>query len=442
VAFSGGADSVALLAALAELRDAGRRPQLNVRAMHVDHGIHPESHSWARTARRIARRLEVPFAVRALKVVAEAGESLEAAARDARYAALAHSLKAGECLVTAHHEDDQAETLLLQLLRGAGVAGLAAMPACLPLDRGVLIRPLLGVPRSALRAWLHTRDLPWVEDPSNDDLRFDRNFLRQAVLPPLARRWPSAARVMARTAAHLAEARALLAEIADADLSVVQEGAALSVALLQRLSAARQRNVVRRWLERQRLALPDRTRLERILRELCEAREDSLPVVAWRDAHVRRWRGQLHAMAGPSPAPGPAPASLAWRLATTPKLALPAGLGSLRWVADSRGPFARQALPAVLRVSFRAGGERLRTEAGGPNRRLKELLRAGNVLPWMRDRIPLIHAGTELLAVANLWVNVDCASAIGCGPAGSRRRVRLEWCDAPAVKSCAAVGFD
>jgi tRNA(Ile)-lysidine synthase len=335
-------------------------------------------------------------------------------------------MKPAEVLVTAHHEDDQAETLLLQLLRGAGVAGLAAMQESMPFAGGMLVRPLLGVSGSALRSFARARDLQWVDDLSNADPRFDRNFLRLEILPQLVARWPGATQVIARAAHHLGEARTLLAALADADLDAVQDGATLGIPRLQRLSAARQRNVVRRWLELRNLRAPDTRRLERVLGELCAARADALPVVSWQGVEVRRWRDHLYAM--PSVLPPPPP--LLWHPGRSPELALPGGLGRLRLVADARGPFSRQALPTVLRVSFRAGGERLRTETGGPHRGLKELMRSGNVLPWMRDRIPLLHAGRTLLAVADLWVNADCRAARATG-----RRVRIDWLDAPAVRS-------
>jgi tRNA(Ile)-lysidine synthase len=426
LALSGGADSVALLAALAELRsDPGCRG-LEVRALHIDHGLQPQAPAWARAARGVARRSGIRFGVRRAAVRVRAGESLEARARAARYGLLAAALRRGEILVTAHHEDDQAETLLLQLLRGAGVAGLAAMPESVAFGGGRLVRPLLGVSRSALRDWARLRGLHWVEDGSNADERFDRNFLRRVVLPPLATRWPRATHVIARAAGHLGEARALLAEVGDADLARVEQAATLDIERLRRLSLPRQRNLVRRWIERHSLPMPDRLRLERILGELCDARADALPVVAWSGAEVRRWRGRLHVMATLPPAPEP----MLWRLATSRELALPGGLGRLKLVADPRGPLALRRLPRALRVSFRSGGERLCTEAGGPRRRLKELLRAGDVLPWMRDRIPLVHAGERLLQVGNLWCDADAMASPRV-----RRRARIEWLDAPAVKS-------
>jgi tRNA(Ile)-lysidine synthase len=194
VAFSGGADSTALLAALAQRR---RRCGFGLRAIHVNHQLHRDAARWAGQALVTAARLQVPASVLTVDV-AVAGRSLEAAAREARYAALAAALAPGEHLLTAHHEEDQLETVLLQLLRGAGVAGLAAMPPRAAFAGGWLLRPLLGQSRAGLRAWLSRQELPWIEDPANADLRFDRNYLRAEILPRLQARWPAAARTVAR----------------------------------------------------------------------------------------------------------------------------------------------------------------------------------------------------------------------------------------------------
>src|SRR6266404_3089306 len=202
VAFSGGADSTALLAALAQLE----RPPLKLRALHVDHRLHPHSVRWVAHCRRVARALGVPLQVRTAKVARLRGESPEAAARAARYQLLAAALAPQEALLTAHHEDDQLETVLLQLLRGAGLAGMAAMPARAAFARGALVRPLLSWSRAELTAWVRSRGLEWLEDPGNAELRHDRNYLRMRVLPLIRERWPAAAATVARAARHAAAA--------------------------------------------------------------------------------------------------------------------------------------------------------------------------------------------------------------------------------------------
>jgi tRNA(Ile)-lysidine synthase len=429
VAFSGGVDSLALLAALQRLR-ASRpaRGRVSLRAIHLDHGLNPRSAQWARACRVACRALGVPLTVHRLQLAPGRGVSVESAARDARYARLRGSLRRGEVLLTAHHLDDQLETILLQLLRGAGVNGLAAMPELAVFGQGLHLRPLLSLERRQLAAWARTQDLAWIDDDSNADRRFDRNYLRHEVLPRLLARWPAAARVAARSAAHLADARQLLADLAAIDLAVLQHGGSLEIAALARLSAARRRNAVRAWLAGQGLPVPDTRHLARILGELCEARHDAAPMVAWRGAEVRRYRGWLHASAPPWAAA--VDEVREWRWSRARPLRLGAGLGTLVLRRDPLGPLDGAALPTTLRVRFRVGGERLCSEPGGPRRAVKELLRVAGVLPWMRPRLPLLFDGERLVAVADLLVD----ATFGARP-GTRRRYRLEWRDAPAIRA-------
>jgi len=435
VAFSGGADSLALLVGLHRLQrslPAGERAPL--RAIHVDHGLNPRSAQWAAACRRRCRALGVPLTVRRVRVALVRGVSVESAARDARYAQLRASLRCGEILFTAHHLDDQFETVLLQMMRGAGVNGLAAMPEVAVLGRGWHLRPLLTLERRQLVGWVRAQGLAWIDDDSNADPRFDRNYLRHQVLPLLQARWPAAARVAARSAGHLAEARGLLAELAAQDLARVLQGRSIDMEALATLSAPRRRNAVRAWIAGQGLPGPDTRHLARILGELCAARRDALPMVAWAGAEVRRHRGRLYAMApfaATAGAPGSAPLrAREWRWRRARPLDLGAGLGSLVLRGDPLGPLDGASLPATLRVSFRAGGERLRTEPGGPRRAVKELLRTGGVLPWMRSRLPLVQAGDRLVAIADQFVAAD----FGARP-GSRSRYRLEWLQGPPTRA-------
>lgn len=433
VAFSGGADSLALLAALVEVigaRPAARRPAL--RAVHVDHGLNPRSGDWARQCRRICRALGVPLSVARARLRVPRGASVEAVAREARYALLRRALRRGEVLLTAHHVDDQLETLLLQLMRGAGVAGLASMPPVAAFGRGWLLRPLLGLRRAELREYVAGRGLAWVEDDSNVDPRFDRNFLRREVLPALQSRWPAAAEVAARSAAHLAEARMVLDELAACDLARLRRGTALDVERLQALSAPRRKLAVRAWLASLGLPVPDSRHLARVTGELCQARRDAQPRVDWPGVEVRRYRGRLFAAPTSLPARAPAPpgtgspGSLRWNWRRRAVLPLGPGLGRLELRRDPRGPLDASRLPATLQVGWRAGGERLRTEPGGPRRAVKELLRSAGVLPWMRGLVPLVQATDRLVAVADLAVEADYLAAPGC-----RSRCRLQWLDAP-----------
>jgi tRNA(Ile)-lysidine synthase len=440
---------VALLAALVALRQADPRwQQLELRAVHVHHGLRPAADSWASHCRRLCRQLGVPLSVRRIRIGPARGESLEAAARSARYAALARGLRRADWLLAAHHVDDQLETLLLQLLRGAGVAGLAAMPRQAPFAGGWLVRPLLGESRSALEDWLRARQLAWVEDDSNVDERFDRNYLRRRVLPLLRARWPAAATVAARSAAHLGEARELLDTLAAADLAVVGvEERLIDLSALATLAAARQRNVLRYWLQRRGLGLPDTRHLERIRCELPAARADAQPRVRWPGGEVRRFRGRLYAFRPPAAAAEPTAAAPRSRTAATPvrqatperrpwrwrggrRFDLDAGRGTLRLLADPHGEFDAGSLPPTLWVGGREGGEGLVTQVGGPRRALKELLRTAAIPPWERTGLPVLFAtsaqdGGGVIAVAGVCM-ATAYRAIP-GKTASRHRLRLVW---------------
>jgi tRNA(Ile)-lysidine synthase len=412
VAFSGGEDSTALLAMLAQLPQARSR----LRAVHIDHGLHPDSRAWVRICRATCRALGVPFATRRVELTRHRGESLEALARAARYAALATALRPGAVLLTAHHLEDQLETVLLQLLRGAGLPGLAAMPAVMPLGAAVLVRPLLGVPRAALRAWVQARGLTCLADPANTDDRFDRNFLRHQVLPAIVGRWPGAARTVARSARHVAEAQQLLDEVARGDVARAADGAALSAAALRALPLPRRRNALRYWLGP---AVPDARRLAEIAETLLAARRDANPVVGWGQLQVRRHAGRLLLTRKGSAAPA---YELTWHLDRSPRLTLPAGAGRLELVYSAHGLIDATALPAQVTVRSRHGGERLRPRLGGPSRTLKSLLQNEGIALGERQNLPLLYAGDDLVAAGDLWVDARWQSG-----AATQKRMTVVW---------------
>ncbi|MFN7551989.1 MAG: tRNA lysidine(34) synthetase TilS [Pseudomonadota bacterium] len=389
VAASGGLDSTALLHALAAEPAARAR---GLSAIHVDHGLHPDSARWAAAVRAQAAALSVPLQVQRVQVEAGGAGGLEAAARAARHAAFADALHAGEILVAAHHADDQAETLLLRLLRAAGPEGLRGMRALRPFAAGWLARPWLGLPRDAIRAWAQAERLAWVEDPSNADPRFERNYLRLEVMPRLAARWPHTARALSRSAALLDAAAAREARALDAELA--RRGAAdpdvLDAAGLDALEESARGALLRHWLLSRGLPPPDARALAELGRRLAAPRPDAEPVVRWPGAELRLWRGALYAMA-PLP-PAPRGWSLDWD--GRAPLALPCG-GSLR--IDG----AIATLP--LRVAARIGGERIALDARRPSQSVKHLLQSLGVPPWRRARAPLLWHGDALWAVGD-WL--------------------------------------
>ncbi len=419
VALSGGLDSTVVLHGLVASSLAE-----NVRAVHVDHGLHPDSPRWREHCHGVCEALGVAYTDARVSARPVRGQSPEEAARDARYGRLRKEVARGETVVTGHHADDQLETILLQLFRGAGPAGLAGMPALTRFDRGWLCRPLLAFRRIELVAWAQRRGLNWLEDPSNLEVSYDRNFLRHKVLPAVNRRWPSAALSALRSARHCAEAVGLLEAMADADLDSVAPDGRPAVSLLVALSPARQRNALRRWLARSGLVVPDASRMESILRDVIGARADANPEVRWESGAVRRYRGRLYAL-DPETLEILArqPRPLRWQAGET--LALGPGLGRLRMVPEATaGPSPTWPAGADLEVRFRAGGEEMRPVGRGCTRTVKKLMQEAGIAPWWRGHIPLIWRGDRLLWVGDLWC-AEQASLTGPGV------WRVAWEDRP-----------
>lgn len=431
VALSGGVDSTALLAALA----ASRSKPARLRALHVDHGLRPASREWAKHCRSLARRLHVPLKVLRTKVERARGESLEAAAREARYRLLASALEPGEVLLTAHHSDDQLETVLLQLFRGSGLPGLAGMPAVAPFAKGWLVRPLLSRSRAELEAWAREHELAWVDDDSNADVQLDRNYLRLHVLPLIRERWPGSPAAVARSARHAAEAQSLLDALALADVDRARYGESLSVKTLRTLPPDRRRNALRFWITRAGYLAPDTRRLEEVAGALLSARPDANPFVEWSGIsegapvdtpkRVRVQRdGDLLTVSQAAALPASADILWSWRKCRT--CALPREIGKLELEPDERGPIDLDALPDVLTIRWRGGGERLAPHRGGARRALKNLLQEARVPVAERARLPLLFSitadGARLLAVADLLID----ESVQPTPA-TRNRGRLYW---------------
>ena len=419
VALSGGLDSSVLLHALATRRDAlpGK-----LRAVHVDHGLNPQSGGWRRHCEHLCASLGVPLESRTVTVAPAPGESQEAVAREQRYAAFRSVLGVDDLLLLAQHQDDQAETILLQALRGAGVRGLAAMPE-LAMNEGLhLARPLLAYPRTELEAWARAQGLAWIEDPSNADTGFDRNYLRHEVLPRLKARWPAVGETLSRSARLSAEADGLLQELAEGDAVRYRLQETLPLKALQELSAPRARNLMRHWLQGRGLPLPPAHKLDEILRQ-AGARTDRNPCVDWEGGEVRRYRQRLYAQRPVAAAP----AGFSLKPGVIHELG--AGLGALRLVpAPGEGLRAALCGPAGLTVAFRQGGESCRPEGRAHERPLKKWLQELHVVPWLRDRLPLLHTGSELLAVAGLFV---------CEPHGAHAGepgLRIEWLEHPPLR--------
>lgn len=397
VAFSGGLDSHVLLHILAS---ADALPGGTLAAVHVDHGIHARSGEWADHCRAVCDALGVPIDVLRVDGSGSAGESPEAAARAARYRALAEWLPRDGLLLTAQHRDDQAETVLLQLFRGAGPRGLAAMPAVTGFGAGRLARPLLGHSRAAILDYARAHDLRWIEDPSNTDTRYDRNLLRHRLMPVLRERWRGLARVLARAAALQADQARLADALAQIDVercAVHRQPGQLNCTPLTELDSARQRNLLRYWIETNGLALPSRAVLEQIRDSVLAAQADAMPCLRWPGAELRRYGDRLYLM--PPQIPPDSARRLAWNV--NEALELPGGTLSAVAVA---GRGLRVSADTMLEVRFRRGGERIQPAGRREHHALKKLFQDWRVPPWQRTQVPLVYRDDRLIAVAGFCV--------------------------------------
>ncbi|MFM8333789.1 MAG: tRNA lysidine(34) synthetase TilS [Candidatus Methylumidiphilus sp.] len=410
IAYSGGLDSHVLLHLCAQL--LWQFPEMNFRAVHVHHGLQAGADRWGEHCAETCRDLAMPHLELRVDARPGPGESPEEAARRARYAAIGQHMQAGDMVLAAQHRDDQAETVLLQLLRGAGLAGLAAMPELAALPPGWLLRPLLGFAREELRQYAQAHELRWIEDPSNQDAAYDRNFLRNDIIPRLEQRWPGLKKALGRTAGHCAEAQRQLADLA-ADLlgaALHPDGASLGVAALRGFKPADQRLVLRAWLRARGFRMPSQAVIERILQEALPARQDKTPVVAWREGEVRRYRDALYLLP-PLPA-FDARAVLDWDGATL--LTLPGGNGTLAATPTALpGIAAAHWRPGHIQVRHRLGGEHCRLPGRTGNHELKKLFQERGVAPWLRERVPLVFIDGELAAVGGWWVCAPFAGAAG-----------------------------
>nr|WP_240096974.1 tRNA lysidine(34) synthetase TilS [Thermomonas flagellata] len=408
VGFSGGLDSRVLLDLLAA---DPRMRALGLSALHVHHGLHPEADAWAAHCAGVCAALGVPLQVVQVRVDRDCGLGPEGAARQARHAAFAEALDADEILVLAHHQDDQAETLLLRALRGAGVDGLAAMRPWRRFARGWLWRPLLAQPRAVLAAYARTHGLQWLEDPSNADPALDRGFLRREILPRLRQRWPQATAALARSAALSAQAADLLADEDAAALVAARLGAdTLRVEAVRALPAARRMRLLRHWIAALGLPpLPERA-LARVEGELLAARADAQPRIDWHGARLQRWRDRLHA--GPIRPALPPDWSTLWD-GRTP-LRLPTG--------DCLLLEGTAGFDAPLQVHARRGGERLRLPGRRHTHALKHLLQEAGIPPWERARLPLLrHPDGALLAAGAALIGARLADWL------QHHHARLHW---------------
>lgn len=394
IAYSGGLDSHVLLHLMAKI---GQFTDIKLRAMHVNHGLQKEADGWEEHCRKTCSNLRVSCQSLKLNLPENTGESIEALARNARYQVFRDSLQADEVLLTAHHLNDQAETLLLQLFRGAGVDGLASMPIVTEIGHGQQLRPFLGIEREALEVYARKNALDYIEDPSNRDERFDRNYLRHNIIPQLQSRWQGINAVLSRVASIQAETSGLLHEYAAQELGKIQsvEKDSLSITGLLDLSEAQQKMVLRYWIKQQGYRVPSRKKIQHLCKDVLNARRDAMPVLSWQGAELRRYQDTLYIM--PPLTKHDHTQVFSWDLSrplSIPALEIEIQPEALHLVL--------QDLKDPVTVRFRQGGEKVYMPERGMNVSLKNLFQEVGVPSWQRSRIPLVYSGELLIHVVGI----------------------------------------
>lgn len=425
IAFSGGLDSSVLLdLAHAHVQQHGGR----LVALHVHHGLSPHADAWLAHCRRQCEERGIAFDAQHVQIDPQGGNGIEEAARVLRYAALGDLCRkhAMPLLLTAHHQDDQAETVLLQLLRGSGVAGLSGMdranraPDLLGADDLWMARPLLDVSRKGLEAWARQRAIAHVDDESNRDPRYARNALRHQVMPAIAQAFPGFQQRFARTAQHAQSAQRLLVALAAQDLQACMDGACLDVTRLRDFSEDRIDNLLRYWFGVRGVRMPSTAWLNEMREQLFGAKDDAQLCVTHADCEIHRYRQRVFLTPRIDPdslllEPQP------FRWNGEASLAFPGFGGVLHVEAAEEGMDAEWLRAQSLRLALRSGGEALKPAWNRPTRNLKAHYQSCNVPPWERPRLPLVFSGQQLLYAAG--IGMDChAFAEGKG-----ERLRFRW---------------
>jgi len=393
---SGGVDSVVLLHLLKSL---SLRYSWRLSALHVHHGINPQADAWAIFCADLCVLHGVSLQVEHVDIAPLRSLGIEAAARKLRHDAFAQQQV--DFVALAHHLDDQSETLLLQLLRGAGVRGASAMPAIkYRANAPTLLRPLLNVPRSILLKYAQQHALQWVEDASNADDTYPRNFLRHRILPILEQRFPAYRKTLLRSAQHFAEAAELLDELAQQDAVGVIANNRLNIIKLRVLGVVREKNLLRYFLAAQGAPIPDSTRLQEMLRQLCNARQDAQLCIDWRGWQMRRYHDHAYTMPA---VPLPVDFTVIWHGEAEIILPQPHGVLHFKHAIGNGISLAKLQL-GIAKIRSRHGGENIRVDTARPLRKLKNLLQEHEVLPWQRDLLPLLFCDADLVCVPGIAI--------------------------------------
>jgi tRNA(Ile)-lysidine synthase len=400
LAYSGGIDSHVLL----HLCASDEQFKNKITAVYVDHGLQKEAEGWGKHCEQVCDDLNVKFLSLKTNAQAAPGESPEEAARNARYLSLKPLLSKGDVLLLAQHAEDQLETVLLQLFRGSGIKGLSGMPASMSFGEGVLMRPLLDIPKAAIIEYAQSHNLKWVEDPSNQRSSFDRNFLRNDIIPQLKQRWPSIDHTVSRSARHCADAQSLIDLQADDLLNAVFNAAdeSLNIGLLFSYALPEQKLVIRQWFKNLGLKMPSLDIVQQILLQVAQARKDANPVVLTQGYNIRRYRNHLFCL---KPQKINLNDEFVW-----PKQDRQIKISdevTYKIQESSNGIAFDVWQRARVTVKFRSGGETLQLPGRQSHQTLKNLLQEVGIPPWEREVMPLFYLDDNLAAVGERWISSE-----------------------------------
>ena len=400
IGYSGGIDSHVLLHWCASLTHLKNK----IIAVYVHHGLQVAADSWAEHCQYTAQALDVRFKSIRVNATARRGESPEEAARNARYQALQSLLSRGDVLMIAQHQEDQLETVLLQLFRGSGLKGLSGMPEMIAFGQGLLARPLLNVSKQLINDYALTHDLKWIEDPSNQSNVYDRNYLRNEILPLLKQRWPMVAKTVARSASHCADAQRLVNVHGEGLFSQVYNpvNSTLNISKLQAFGYNEQVLIIRHWFGAMGLKMPSQSFLGQLFIQVLAAREDSDPVLLGQAHEWRRYRNELYCL------PCRLEESLEEILWDSRQESVMIGHRlRLSWSIASTGIPLTQWQQASITIKYRRGGEKISLPKRQGRHDLKKLFQEADIPPWQRNTLPLIYLDNQLAAIGDYWVSAD-----------------------------------
>ena len=409
--YSGGVDSHVLLFLMHQLRSLS--PHVKLTAIHINHNLSHNSPAWVVHCQNICSQLEIPLLIFPIVLNLKKGMSLEEAARNERYRVFFDQMQSAEtCLLTAHHQNDQAETVLIQLLRGAGPKGLAAMPQIQKFSDGKLIRPLLNVTRKEIYHFAEQNKLNWISDESNQDFRFTRNFLRDKITPILEDQWPSFGKSLSRSARHCAETSKLLEDLAEIDLNQLQnQSNSIDAGLFLKLSFSRQSNLLRYWIQKCRVRVPNESKLHAFIKMLQQAGVDKSPKIVWEGVELFKQRNQIYLLS--KDYNSDSQKKLIWNLEGP--LTLPNQLGILSVREHVLGGLDPAIKSKSLEVGFRTPGEKIQP-VGSPYRKsLKKLFQEWNIPAWQRSQIPLLYLDGKLISVIGYCISQEIVATQGLG---------------------------